>query len=144
MEKECYLLSRLQSSLFQLLVLLQLTMGALARSTVLVVATCFCWEGQRTAVESCCGFDELAACFVRPDGSDGCKVGFTPHKHAVGARGCSLDGALVRLLEVYTPEHPNCHCHALLTLQSWVCNCRDCIRPIQLVMCFNLFLVFRN
>ena len=57
--------------------------------------------------------NELAACFVRPDGSDGCRVGFTPHEHAVGARGCSLDGALVRLLEVYTPEHPNSHCRAL-------------------------------
>ena len=27
--------------------------------------------------------------------------------------GCSLDGVLVRLLEVYTPMHPNSHCCAL-------------------------------
>ena len=69
----------------------------------------------------CCGVllrlwktspNKLAACFVRHDGSDSCRVGFALPEHAVGARGCSLDGALVRLLEVYTPEHPNSHCHA--------------------------------
>ena len=57
--------------------------------------------------------NELAAYFVRHDGSDGCRVGFTPLEHAAGARGCFLDGTLVRLLEVYTPEHPNSHCRAL-------------------------------
>ena len=54
--KKCYLLSRLPSSLFQLLVLLQRTMGALARSIALVVGTCFCWVCPCKAVESCCGF----------------------------------------------------------------------------------------
>ena len=51
--------------------------------------------------------NELAACFVCHDGADSCRVGFALPEHAVGARGCSLDGALVRLLEVYTPEHLN-------------------------------------
>ena len=49
--------------------------------------------------------NELAACFVLCDGSDSCRVGFTPLEHAVGARGCSLDCAQIRLLEVYSPEH---------------------------------------
>ena len=57
--------------------------------------------------------DELAACFVKRDGSDGCRVGFTPREHAVGARGSLLDGKLVRVFEVFTPEHPNSHCRAL-------------------------------
>ncbi len=57
--------------------------------------------------------NELAAYMVSDDGSDGCRVGFAPREHTVGVRGHSLDGALVRLLEVYTPEHPNSHCIAL-------------------------------
>ena len=40
-------------------------------------------------------------------------VGFTPREHAVGEQGCSFDGALIRLVEVYTPKHPNGRCHAL-------------------------------
>ena len=57
--------------------------------------------------------DELAVYFVQRDGSDGCRVGFTPREHAVGARGNMLDGVLVRVFEVFTPEHPNSHCRAL-------------------------------
>ncbi len=56
---------------------------------------------------------ELAAYFVLHDGSDGCRVGFTPREHAVGARGQMLDGVVVRLFEVFTPEHPNSYCRAL-------------------------------
>ena len=57
--------------------------------------------------------DEIAAIFICPDGSDGCRVGFTPREHAVGARGCLLDGVVVRVFEVYTPEHLNSYCRAL-------------------------------
>ena len=57
--------------------------------------------------------NELTSFVVNDDGSDGCRVGFAPREHAIGVRGHSLDGALVRLLEVYTPEHPNSHCCAL-------------------------------
>ena len=54
--------------------------------------------------------ENFAACFVKQDGRDGCRVGFTPQEHAVGACGSILDGALVRVFEVFTPEHPNSHC----------------------------------
>ena len=53
--------------------------------------------------------DKLAAYFVTWDRSNGCWVGFTPQEHAVGACGSILDGALVRVFEVFTPEHPNSH-----------------------------------
>ena len=36
-----------------------------------------------------------------------------PQEQAVGARGCLLDGVVVRVFEVYTPEHPNSYCRAL-------------------------------
>ncbi len=57
--------------------------------------------------------NELAAYFVLHDGSDGRHVGFTPREHAVGACGQMLDGVLVRLIEVFTPEHPNFYCCTL-------------------------------
>ena len=57
--------------------------------------------------------NELAAYFVLRDGSDGCRVGFTSREHAVGTRGQMLDGVLVRLIEVFTPEHPNSYCRTL-------------------------------
>ncbi len=59
------------------------------------------------------GADTLAAFFVFHDGSDGCGVGFTPREYSVGALGESLDGAIVQIFEVNTPDHPNSHCHAL-------------------------------
>ena len=58
-----------------------------------------------------CG--DLAAYFVLPDRSDGCRVAFSPREHAVGPRVCFLDGVVVRMIEVYTPEHPNRFCCAL-------------------------------
>ena len=59
------------------------------------------------------GPDSLAAHFVLCDGSDGCRVGFTAQEHSVGARGDFLDGAVVWIFEVYTPDHPNSHYRAL-------------------------------
>ena len=50
--------------------------------------------------------NQLTANMVSDDGSDGCRVGFFSRELTVGVMGCSLDGALVRLLKVYTPEHP--------------------------------------
>ena len=44
------------------------------------------------------GPDTLAAFFVLRDGSDGCRVEFTPREHSVGAHGDSLDGAIVWVL----------------------------------------------
>ena len=45
--------------------------------------------------------------FVLLDRSDGCQVSFASREHAVGLRGCFLDGVLVRMINVYTAEHPN-------------------------------------
>ena len=59
------------------------------------------------------GPDSLAAHFVLCDGSDGCQVGFTPREHSVGASGDFLDGEMVQIFEVYTPDYPNSHCRAL-------------------------------
>ena len=56
---------------------------------------------------------DLAAYFVLPDGSDGCRVAFASREHAIGPRGCFLDGVVVRMIEVYTPDHPNRFCRAL-------------------------------
>ena len=50
---------------------------------------------------------DLAVYFLLEDGSDGCRVAFAPKKHAVGLQSCFLEGVLVRMIEVYTPEHPN-------------------------------------
>ena len=38
---------------------------------------------------------DLAAHFLLEGGSDGCRVAFAPREHAVGPRGCFLDGVLV-------------------------------------------------
>ena len=43
------------------------------------------------------GPDTLAAFFVLCDGSDGCRVGFKPREHSVGAHGDSLDSAIVQI-----------------------------------------------
>ena len=56
---------------------------------------------------------ELAAYVVSDDGSDGCSIGFVSREHAVDARGCLLDGVVVRLFKVNTQEHPNRHFCAL-------------------------------
>ena len=92
-------------------------MAACVISIVLGEGILSSWRGQPADVvlhlRKTSAPDELAACFVKRDGSDGCRVGFTPWEHAVGARGSLLDGKLVRVFEVFTPEHPNSHCRAL-------------------------------
>ena len=56
---------------------------------------------------------ELAAYFVLCDRSDGCRVGFTPREHAVSTLGQMLDRVVVRLFEVFMPDHPNSYCRTL-------------------------------
>ena len=58
-----------------------------------------------------CG--DLAAYVVLLDGSDGCRVAFAPREQAAGHHGCFLDGVVVPMIDVYTPEHPNRFCRAL-------------------------------
>ena len=52
----------------------------------------------------------LAAYFLLSDGSDACNVGFDKREHDIGTQGCFLDGVVVRMLEVHTPEHRNRYC----------------------------------
>ncbi len=40
-------------------------------------------------------------------------MGFTLREHAVDAQGQMLDGVVVRLFKVFSPEHPNAYCHTL-------------------------------
>jgi hypothetical protein len=51
--------------------------------------------------------NELACFALNPDGSDGCRVAFAAREYAAGENGRRFDGALVRLVEVYSPEHEN-------------------------------------
>ena len=57
--------------------------------------------------------DELACFAVNPDGSDGCRVAFAVREYAAGENGRRFDGALVRLVAVYSPEHENRMAHHL-------------------------------
>ena len=51
--------------------------------------------------------DELACFAVNPEGSDGCRVAFATREYVAGENGRRFDGALVRLVQVYSPEHEN-------------------------------------
>ena len=48
----------------------------------------------------------LALYQIKSNGEDGCRVGFARRIYAV-TRGQELNGRLVRLLEVYHPDHEN-------------------------------------
>lgn len=49
----------------------------------------------------------LAGHLVREDGTDGCRVCFTAREYAIGPNACRLDGALVKITEVYLPDSVN-------------------------------------
>ena len=51
--------------------------------------------------------NQLACFAINPDGSDGCRVAFAAREYAAGENGRSFDGALVRLIAVYSPEDKN-------------------------------------
>jgi hypothetical protein len=51
---------------------------------------------------------EELACFVMgDDGEDGCRVAFLAKEYAAGERGLGLDGAIVRIVDVYLPDNEN-------------------------------------
>ena len=77
---------------------------------VLLLARPACGCGVLLCLKQTMALHELATYFVLRDGSDECHVGFTPREHAVGARCQMLDGVVVRLFKVFTPEHPNSYC----------------------------------
>ena len=51
--------------------------------------------------------NELACFSLNPDGSDGCCVAFAAREYAAGENGQRFDGALVRLVAVYSPDDEN-------------------------------------
>jgi hypothetical protein len=51
--------------------------------------------------------NELACFALNPDGADGCRVTFAAREYASGENGRRFDGALVRLVAVYSSEHKN-------------------------------------
>ena len=65
--------------------------------------------------------DELACFAVNPNGSDGCRVAFAAKEYAAGEIGRRFDGALVRLVQVYSPVHEN-RIARRLTLRRTTCE----------------------
>ena len=51
--------------------------------------------------------DELARYTIQDNGADGCRVCFTSREFAAGENGRQLDGAIVRITHVFTPESIN-------------------------------------
>ena len=51
--------------------------------------------------------DELAAYAVKPDGSDGSRVAFAAKEYAAGDNCSRLNGAVVRLVDVFLPDNEN-------------------------------------
>ena len=55
----------------------------------------------------------LAGYEVRGDGTDGCRVCFTPREYAIGENSQRLDGCLLRITEVLLPDSENRSMRAL-------------------------------
>ena len=56
--------------------------------------------------------NELAGYIMNDDGSEGCRVCFAVREYAMGENDCRLDGAIIKIVEVFTSDHPNstmCH-----------------------------------
>ena len=51
--------------------------------------------------------NELACYTIRDDGADGCRVCVTSQEFAGGENGCRLDGAIVLITQMFTPESEN-------------------------------------
>jgi hypothetical protein len=44
---------------------------------------------------------------MNDDGSGGCHVCFAAREYAAGENDCRLDGAIVKIVEVFMADHPN-------------------------------------
>jgi hypothetical protein len=56
--------------------------------------------------------EELACYAMRSDGEDRCRVAFAEKENVVGKSGLHLNGAIVRIGEVFLPDNENrttCH-----------------------------------
>ena len=51
--------------------------------------------------------DEMACYTITFDGTDGCHVAFLAKEYAAGDRGLRLNGAIVRIVDVFLPDNPN-------------------------------------
>jgi len=51
--------------------------------------------------------NELACYTVRTDGTDGCRVSFVAKEYTAGEKGAKLNGAIVRIVDVFLPNNPN-------------------------------------
>jgi len=51
--------------------------------------------------------DELACFVMGDDGEDGCRVAFLAKEYSAGERGLGLNGAIVRIVDVYLPANEN-------------------------------------
>ena len=51
--------------------------------------------------------DEMACYTIKPDGTDGCRISFLAKEYASGDKGLRLNGAIVRIVEVFLPDNPN-------------------------------------
>ena len=56
---------------------------------------------------------ECACYTINDNGSDGCHVCFTAREFAAGNNVCRLDGAIIKLTDVFTAEQENCSMHNL-------------------------------
>ena len=57
--------------------------------------------------------DELACYSIGSDYSNGCHVGFTTREFAAGGNGPRLDGAVVEIMSIFTPDSKNHSMHHL-------------------------------
>jgi hypothetical protein len=51
--------------------------------------------------------NELAGYIINDDGSEGCHVCFAAREFSAGDNGRPLDGAIVKIIEVFMADHPN-------------------------------------
>ena len=51
--------------------------------------------------------NELAGYTINDNGSEGCRVCFAAREYVAGDNDHRLDGAIVKIVEVFTADHPN-------------------------------------
>ena len=73
--------------------------------------------------------NKIACYTINIDASDGCHVCFTTREYAAGENGHLLDGAVVKITEVFTPDHEN---HTMQCLYH-----HNCGYTYAIVVCSN-------
>ena len=57
--------------------------------------------------------NQPAGYIINDDGSEGCRICFAAREYAAGDNDRRLDGAIVKIVEVFTADHPNSMMHHL-------------------------------